>query len=169
MNAGLEQGDDIGLHHDRVDDQHDRRRDQDAERAAGRERAGGERARIVVAAQFRQCDLAHHRSGRERRAADGAERRRSRRPPPWRCRRGDGRSSTLAARNSARLMPALLGEMAHQQEQRNDRQIERTEAPVHFGLEEAQQGVGRQSSIADRCRRPAWRPRSERVSPAMRQ
>ena len=68
-----EQLGDVLLGRDGVDDQDDRRRDQDAQRAADRERAGGQGLVVATAPQLRQCRPAHGRRRRDRRAADRAE------------------------------------------------------------------------------------------------
>jgi len=53
---------------DRVEDHRDRRRQQDAERAAGGDDAGGEPAGIAALAHFRNAGRADRRAGRRRRA-----------------------------------------------------------------------------------------------------
>ena len=109
----LEHGDDAGLDDDRVDHQDHRGRDQDAEGAAGGERAGGERRRVAVPPELGQHHLAHGRGGGERGAADraeagaGADRRRSPCRPagvrPRRWRRGTDRAR---ARPGSRTGPS---------------------------------------------------------------
>ena len=71
--AGREQLADAGLGHDPVEDHDGRGRDQDAERAAGGDRAGGELVGVAVAVHRRVGDLGEGRGGGDRGAADRAE------------------------------------------------------------------------------------------------
>ena len=71
--AGDEQLRHRGLGEGAVDDHREARRDQDAERAAGRERAGRERAMVVAAGQLRQRDAADRGRGGDARAAHRGE------------------------------------------------------------------------------------------------
>src|SRR5262249_58908134 len=64
---------DGGLGGDAVDHHGDAGRDQDVERGADADRAGGELVGIAVAAHFRHGDLGHHRGGGRARARHGAE------------------------------------------------------------------------------------------------
>ena len=68
-----EQLGDVLLGRDGVDDEDDRGRDEDAERAADRDRAGGEARVVAVAPQLRQRCPSERGGGRDRGAADGAE------------------------------------------------------------------------------------------------
>ncbi len=119
--AGDEQLADAGLGHDAVDHHDDRRRDQDAERAAGRDRAGGERVAVAVLAHRRIGHLGEGRGGRDRGAADRAE-----------AGAGDdgghGKPAAPVAEEAVGGVIELVGhprahhEVAHQDEQRDDRQ-----------------------------------------------
>ena len=71
--AGEEQPADRGLGGDAVEDEGDRRRDQDAERAAGADRAGGDVVRIAAAAHLRNAHLADRRAAGRRRAGQRGE------------------------------------------------------------------------------------------------
>ena len=130
----LEQLGDVLLGRDGIDHQDDRGRDQDAERAADRDRAGGKAAVVLVAQQLRQRRPAEGGGGRDRRAADRAERRAGARSPPSPARRAGARRQRSAARNSAVRQARLLGERAHQDEQRNDRERVVGELVVGVGL-----------------------------------
>ena len=71
--ARREQAPDRGLGGDAVDDQRDRGRDQDAERAAGADRAGGDARRVAALAHLRHAHLADRSAGRGRRPAERRE------------------------------------------------------------------------------------------------
>ena len=64
---------DVLLGDEAVDREHDRRRDQDAERAARRDHAGCDIVAVAEATHLGQRDVAHGRRGRDRRAADRGE------------------------------------------------------------------------------------------------
>ena len=130
--AGDEQLADVLLGDQAVDREHGRRRDHDAERAAGRDHAGRERLRIAVAAHLRIGDARERRGGRDRRAADRGEAAAGRdggdaEPAAQMAEEGVGGAEQLAAH-------ARRGrERAHQQEQRDDREIEVGHRP-HRGV-----------------------------------
>ena len=71
--AGEEQPADRGLGGDAVEDERDRRRDQDAERAAGADRAGGDVVRIAAPAHLRNAHLADGRAAGGRGAGERGE------------------------------------------------------------------------------------------------
>ena len=71
--AREENADDRRIGRDRIDHHRDRRRDQDAERAGGCERAERDLFVVAALAQLRQRDLRDRRAGRRRRAAHRAE------------------------------------------------------------------------------------------------
>ena len=110
------------LGEDGVDHERHRRRDHDAQRAAGGQCAGRERARVAEAAQLRQRHLPHRRGGRDRRPANRAEARAG-------ADRRHGNAAAKVAEERAdeaeqRLRQAAMGgELAHQQEERNDDEV----------------------------------------------
>ena len=123
-----EQLGDVLLGQDRVDDEHDRRRDQDAERAAGGERRGREAPGVVDGAASpaaRPAPSSRRSRPRCRRSRRRPRRRRTaaiaRPPRKWPI-------SAFAAPNSARDSPPCVANCAHQQEQRDDRQVVDREA-----------------------------------------
>src|SRR5215203_1355413 len=69
----LEQLGDVLLGRDGVDDKDDRRRDEDAEGAADRDRSGGEPVAVTIAPQLRQGRPPERGGGGYGRAADGAK------------------------------------------------------------------------------------------------
>ncbi len=71
--AGDEQTADRGLGGDAVEDEGDRRRNQNAERAAGADRAGGDVVRIAAPAHLRNAHLADGRAAGRRRAGERGE------------------------------------------------------------------------------------------------
>ena len=71
--AGEEQAPDRRLGGDAVEDEGDRRRDQDAERAAGADRSGGDLVRIAAPAHLGDAHLADRRAARGRRAGERGE------------------------------------------------------------------------------------------------
>ena len=71
--AGEEQTADRGLGGDAVEDEGDRRRDQNAERAAGADRAGGHVVRIAAPAHLRNAHLADGGAAGGRRAGERGE------------------------------------------------------------------------------------------------
>ena len=91
--AGDEQLADVLLGDEAVDREHRRGRDHDAERAAGRDHAGGERLRVAVAAHLRIGDA--RRTSRRSRPRSRRSPRSRRTPRWWRCRgrRADGRGT----------------------------------------------------------------------------
>ena len=119
---GHEQFADRLLGEDGVDDQRDRGRDHDAQRAARCKSSGGQAPGIAVTAQLGQRDLSHGRGRGERRAADRAE---------------AGAGADCGHRHAAAAMTekradeaeqaaaqaAMRGELTHQQEQRDDYQV----------------------------------------------
>ena len=132
---GKELGD-VLLGQDRVDDQRHRRRDQDAQRAARGQRAGGQPARVAVALELRQRHLSDRRGRRHRRAADRAEGRAGH--------HGCHRQAAAKARHQRRRafeqrarQAALGGEVTHQDEQRDDAQVEAGEARKGLRVQEA--------------------------------
>ena len=70
QHAGKKQPADRGLGGDPVQDEGDRRRDQDAERAAGADRAGGHVVRVAAPAHFRNAHLADGGAAGGRRARE---------------------------------------------------------------------------------------------------
>ena len=105
----------------RVDREDHRGRDQDAERAGGGHRAGGDRVVVAMAAHLGDRDTRERRRSGDRRAADGAERRaganrgvgkRAAEPREH----GVGRFEELARHAGAR------GDRAHQDEERHHRE-----------------------------------------------
>ena len=75
QHAGEEQPADRRLGGDAVQDERDRRRDQDAERAAGADRAGGDVVRIAAPAHLGDAHLADRRAAGGRRAGQRGEHR----------------------------------------------------------------------------------------------
>jgi hypothetical protein len=73
QNSGDEQARDRYLGHEAVDDEHDRRRDEQAEGARAGERAQDHALVIAPLAQLGDGDLADGGAGRGRRAGDGGE------------------------------------------------------------------------------------------------
>ena len=71
--AGNEQPADRGFGGDAVEDEGDRRRDQNAERAAGADRAGGDVVRVAAPAHFRNAHLADGGAAGGRRAGERGE------------------------------------------------------------------------------------------------
>ena len=104
-----------------VDHQNDRRRNQDAEAAAGGERAGGKPGVVAGLAHFRQRDARHGGGGRHRRAAHRAE-------AGGRRQRADREAAAHAGQNHARRLEQVgrqaghRRDLAHQDEQRQHRQ-----------------------------------------------
>jgi hypothetical protein len=138
---GEEQLADRLLRQDAVDDEHGGRRDQDAQRAAGRHHAGREARIVVVAAHLRQRDAAHRDRRRHRGAGEGGkagagEDRCRGEPaapvPEPRVRRGE---EVLAH-------PRHRREVAHQHEQRYDAQRLDGGIRERVGAEDVQRGVG---------------------------
>src|SRR6059036_3741614 len=79
--AGEEQAADRGLGGDAVEDEGDRGRDQDAERAAGAYRAGGDLVRIAAPAHLRDAHLADGGAARRDEPVSAANRAQG---PGWR-------------------------------------------------------------------------------------
>ena len=132
QDAGDEQLADVLLGDQAVDRKHRRRRDHDAERAAGRDHAGRERLRIVEAPHLRIGDPREGRRGRDRRAADRGKAAAGRdgrdaEPAAQMAEEGVGGAEQLAAHAGGG------GERAHQQEHRHDGEIEVGHRP-HRGL-----------------------------------
>jgi hypothetical protein len=102
-----------------IDHENDRWRNEDADAAAGGERAGGEARMISGGAHFRQRDPRHCRRRRHRGAAHRAE--------AGRCGDGaDGEAAAHAGQRHARRLEQVgrqagdRGDLAHQDEQRQD-------------------------------------------------
>ena len=117
--AGDEQFADVLLGDQAVDREHRGRRDHDAERAAGRDHAGGEALRIAVFAHLRIGDLGEGGGGGDRGAADRREAAAGgdggdAEPAAEMAEEGVGGAEQLAAHAGGR------GERAHQQKQRDD-------------------------------------------------
>jgi hypothetical protein len=137
------------LGQDGVDHQRHRGRDHDAQCAAGRQRAGGQRAGIAIAFEFRQCHLAHGRRSGQRGAADGAE-------AGAGADGGNGDAALEVAeegRDEAEQglrQSAVGGELAHQQEQGYDDQVVVGKSRVGKVLQrvEQRQAVADQEPIA---------------------
>ncbi|MNF53700.1 hypothetical protein D3C84_351000 [compost metagenome] len=110
----------LGQH--RIDDQRHRGRDEDAQGAPRRHGGGGQAAGVVVPAQLRQRHLAHGRRGGERRTADRAE-------TGTGANGGHAQSTAQVADEGRRAaedglgQAAVGGELAHQHEQRDHRQV----------------------------------------------
>ena len=119
--AGDQELADGGLGRDAVDHHGDARRDQDIERRADADRAGGEFVGIAVAAHFRHGDLGHHRRRGSARAGHGAEDAAGEdggdRKPALDVRAPVAGSGVKVARE-----PARGGEKCHQDEHRDRRQ-----------------------------------------------
>ncbi len=121
QHTGGEEFADARLGHDAVDHHDRRRRDQDTERAARGDRADGELIRIPVVAHRRVCDFRHRRRGGDRRAANRAE---------TGARHHGGHRQAAAqmpdegVRGAVQLLrhAGARDEVAHQDEQRNDRE-----------------------------------------------
>ena len=117
----LEQLGDVLLGRDGVDDEDDGGRDEDAERAADGDRAGGEPVAVAVAPQLGQRRAPERGGGRDRRAADGAE-------PGAGADHRHGQAAAQMADEAARRLEQIggearaLGEGAHQDEERDHRQ-----------------------------------------------
>ena len=160
QHAGEEQLADRLLGENGVDHHAGARRDQDAERAAGGDHAGGEAVAVAVAAHLRQRDLADGRRARDR----GAGQRRE--PGAGRDRRAGEAATPMAdpgigggveiARHSGQGR-----ELSHQDEQRNDAERIRRCEVKRLGAE--QRGGGRpagergKSDAADEQHRDADR------------
>ena len=164
--GGQEQLRDVLLGQNRVDDERDRRRHQDAERSPGRQGPGGERAGIAVFAHFRQRDLAHRRRGGQRGAADraeggaGADRR-------HRHAAAIVTEQCIGAAEQPRRQAGARGDVAHQQKQRDDRKRIGGEGVERRRLEKAEQRPPDPGSRRSRrSRPPAWQRRSVRAAQA---
>ena len=160
---GCKQLGDVLLRQDGVNYQHDRGRDQDAQGAAGRERAGRQGAGIAGPAQFGQRHLAHGRRGGERGAADRSEARA--------CADCSHSDATLAMpEESFGGLEQSLGhaadrrELPHQQEQRHDRQRMVGELDVGQCLHlvqyrrQAAIDLPRTGQAQQQHRKPDWKP-----------
>ncbi|MDT4859292.1 hypothetical protein FQZ97_937950 [compost metagenome] len=118
---------DVLLGQDGVDHQRHRGRNQDAQGAASSQRASGQAARVTVAFHLGQCHRGDGGRRGHRRAADGAEARAGQ----HRC---HGQPAFEPGRDHAGELEqcsgdaALRGEVAHQDEQRNHRQVVTGEA-----------------------------------------
>ena len=123
QDAGDEQLADVLLGDQAVDREHGGGRDHDAERAAGRDHAGRERLRIAEAPHLGIRHLGEGRGGRDRGAADRREAAAGRdggnaEPAAQMAEEGIGGAEQLAAHARGG------GERAHQQEQRDHREVE---------------------------------------------
>ena len=140
--GGEEQLGDVLLGQDRVDHEDDRRREEDAEGAAGGKGRGGEAAGVALPPKLGQnATLAHRRRGGERGAADRAEPRAGtdgghRHPPPRRCPHPAFRGTKQRCRHARQGR-----ELPHQQEHRNDRQRVAGEGRVGLALEAGEEDV----------------------------
>jgi hypothetical protein len=136
--SAAEQRDHVGLDDDGVDDEHDRRRNEDAEGAAGGERAGRQRRLVAVALQLGQGDLAHGGGGRGRGAADRAEA-----AAGGDRRHGDAAAEPadpgIGAAEKVVAEAAAIGEPAHENEHGEDREVVVRELRVGEVLELAEQ------------------------------
>ena len=113
---------DIGLGHDAVEHQRDAGRDQDAQGAAGGDRAGRQAVGIAEAAHRRHRDLGHGGGGREARPADRAE------PAAGNDRRHRQPATAVPEPLVGRLVEVVADprpgdEIAHQDEQRQHREV----------------------------------------------
>ena len=120
--AGEQQPADRLLGEDAIDDERCARRDENPERAAGRDRAGRKAVIVLVALHLGQADLAHGDRRRDARSRDGGK------AGAGHDRRGGKAAAPMAdpCIGRAEQRTAHAGrrrEIAHQHEQRNDREI----------------------------------------------
>ena len=140
QDAGEQQPADRLLGQQAVDDECGARRNQDAERAAGGDHAGGEPVAVVVAAHLGQADLAHgHRRGDARSRHGGKARAGEdggvREPAAHMADPGIGGGIEVARH------PGHRSEIAHQHEQRDDGEIVDRRILVGIGAERRERGM----------------------------
>ena len=136
---------------DGIDHQRHRRRNEDAQRAADRQGRRGQATGVVESAHFRQRHLRQRCGGRNRRAAHRAEHgaRDDRGHRHAAAKMSDQRIGELEQRSA---QPALRGELSHQNEQRNHRQVVQREARVGRALQVIDQtAIARQIPVAHRA------------------
>ena len=135
---GGEQLGDVLLGQDGVDHERHAGRNQDAERAPGGQCAGGQALRIAVALELRQRHRGDGGRGGHRGAANGAEcgagDHRGHRQPAAKARHGRRSHLEQGAADAA-----LGGEVAHQDEQRDHRQVVAGKARERLGVEKTRQ------------------------------
>ncbi len=165
QHAGGEELADVGLGDDAVDDHDRRRRDHDAQRAAGRDDAGGQVGRIAVPLHLRIGHLGHRRRGGDRRAADRAEAGAGDdggvgQPAAHMADEGEGSAEQLVRQ------PGTGDEVAHQDEQRHHAQrvgeaavVDHLRGAGRGGRPAAQQP---QPDIADEAHREGQRQAQQR-------
>ena len=134
------------------DDQHHRRRDQDAERPARRQRPGAQAAGIAVALHLRQGDLGHGRGGgrsTSRRSTPNTAQ------PPTEAIASPPRKCPTQAVRGAEDRPAHAGhrgDMAHHHEQRHHGEVVGHQLVDHRPFQVGGQGVPAvEGGIADRA------------------
>jgi hypothetical protein len=147
---GGEQLGDVLLREDRIDDERDRRRDEDAKRAAGGERSRGEPTRIVIAPHLRQRNLRDRRGRSDRRSRHRAERR-AREHGGHRHAAPEVTDQCVREAEECPGEATLGRELPHEQEQRDDGQVVNRKPRPRRSLQVIQErGVVREGDIPDR-------------------
>ena len=144
-----EQLGDVLLGRDRIDDQDDGRRNEDAESAADRDGAGGEARLVSDATKLRQRGAGEGRRGGDRRAADCAERRARADERHGQPTAKSAECDTGSTKQVGRETRAL-GHRAHQNEKRDDGERVVGELVIGVRLHVREKGrPARQVDIAD--------------------
>ena len=140
QHAGHEELADGLLRHDPVDNEDRAGRDQDSQTASGGDNPRGQRGIVPVFFHLRQCDGGH-------RCRRGAGRAADRRKPGAGSDRGDSQppgemSEKLVGRTEETAAdPRMVGNLSHQNEQRDDRQVVGTEHRKEIPCDQVQGGT----------------------------